>query len=262
MALHRPDPAALRQDDRDRLLLDHRRPVDLARRRDFLDPGAAFVAELVLAAPARSLLQPASAAAPGSRPASSSSSRSLASAVALPADLHLLELAQAAQAHVEDRFGLAVGQREFRHHHWLGLVLGADDLDHPVEVEVGDQEAVEQLEPVVDLADPHLAAADQHLDLEREPCGQRLLEAHHPWRPGCVEHVEVEREADLEIGQPVTGFRAAGRDRPCGPRLEDQPHLLVALVLHVGEDRQLLVGDQLRRSARSAWPSGRHTGSR
>ena len=47
MALHRPDPAALRQDDGDRLLVDHRRPVDLARDARFLDPRPALVAELV-----------------------------------------------------------------------------------------------------------------------------------------------------------------------------------------------------------------------
>ena len=176
---------------------------------------------------------------------------------ALLADLHLLELAQAAQAHVEDRFGLAVGQREFGHHHRLGLVLGADDLDHPVEVEEGDQEAVEQLEPVVDLADPRpRCGSDQHLDLEVEPGEQRLLEAHHARRAGRVEHVEVEREADFEVGQPVQAFeQQVGIDGPRA-RLEDQPDLLVALVLDVGEDRQLLVGDQLRRSARSAWPLG------
>ena len=103
--------------------------------------------------------------------------------LALAADLHLLELAQAPQAHVEDRFGLPVGQREFGHQHRLGLVLGADDLDHPVEVEKGDQEAVEQLQPVVDLADPDLAPADQHLDLEREPGAQRFLAGSS--RPAC-----------------------------------------------------------------------------
>ena len=86
--------------------------------------------------------------------------------VALAADLHLLELAQAPKAHVEDRLSLAVGQREFGHQDRLGLILAADDLDHPVEVEIGDEEAVEQLDPIVDLADPDLAPADQDLDLE------------------------------------------------------------------------------------------------
>jgi hypothetical protein len=48
MALHRADPAALRQYDGDGFLLDHRRPVDLARRADLVDAGAAVVAELLL----------------------------------------------------------------------------------------------------------------------------------------------------------------------------------------------------------------------
>ena len=87
-----------------------------------------------------------------------SSSRSFSSASRSVADLHLLELAQAAQPHVEDRLGLAVGELELGDHHRLGLVLLADDLDHPIEVEEGDQIAFEQLDPVVDLADPVLAS--------------------------------------------------------------------------------------------------------
>src|SRR4051794_26649357 len=48
MALHRADPAALGEDDGDRLLLDHCRPVDLARRCNFLEPRPAIVTEFVL----------------------------------------------------------------------------------------------------------------------------------------------------------------------------------------------------------------------
>src|SRR6185503_5055535 len=57
MPLHRANPAALRQDDGDRLLFDHRRPVNLARRSDFLDARAALVAELVLQ-PLKVFLEP------------------------------------------------------------------------------------------------------------------------------------------------------------------------------------------------------------
>ena len=61
-----------------------------------------------------------------------------------------------------------------------------------------------------------------------------------------VEHVEIERKADFEVGQPVQALQQqVGIDRPRA-RLEDQPDLLVAFVADVGEDRQLLVGDQLR----------------
>ena len=141
---------------------------DLARRRGFLDQRPALAPNFSSYACARSASEP--------RPLPL-----LASATSRVELLALLRRAPRArwpssissslrklpQPHVEDRLGLAVGQREFGDHHRLGLVLGADDLDHPVEVEEGDQVAVEQLEPVVDLADPVLGAADQHLDLER-----------------------------------------------------------------------------------------------
>ena len=42
----------------------------------------------------------------------------------LAADLHLLELAQGAQAHVENRFGLRVGELEALHQDRLRLILG------------------------------------------------------------------------------------------------------------------------------------------
>ena len=77
------------------------------------------------------------------------------------ADLHLLELAQVAQPHVEDGVGLHVGELEGLHQDGLRLVLLADDLDHLVEVEIGDEIAAEHFEPVLDLlrADGGCAAA-------------------------------------------------------------------------------------------------------
>ncbi len=72
------------------------------------------------------------------RPTSSAASSSRSSVQLAPAraaQLHLLEPPQAAQPHVEDRFGLPVVELELGHHHRLGLILGADDLDHAIEVE-------------------------------------------------------------------------------------------------------------------------------
>ena len=46
------------------------------------------------------------------------------------ADFELFQLAQRAQPHVEDRFGLQVGERETLHQGRLGLILLADDADH------------------------------------------------------------------------------------------------------------------------------------
>src|SRR4051794_35747078 len=58
-------------------------------------------------------------------------------AVALARELHLLEPAQVAQAEIQDRLRLTVGQLEAPHQGRLRLVLLADDADHLVEVEEG-----------------------------------------------------------------------------------------------------------------------------
>ena len=50
----------------------------------------------------------------------------------LALDLEFLKPAQGAQAHVEDRLGLQIGELERRDHVRLGLVLLAQDLDQLV----------------------------------------------------------------------------------------------------------------------------------
>ena len=65
--------------------------------------------------------------------------RSARSSLSSRPDLHLLELAQVAQPHVEDGVGLHVGELERLHQDGLRLVLVADDLDDLVEVEIGDE---------------------------------------------------------------------------------------------------------------------------
>ena len=77
----------------------------------------------------------------------------------LALDLELLELAQTAQTHVEDRLGLHVGQLEGLHQDGLRLVLGADDADDLVEVEIGDEVAVEHLKAVADLVEAEFRCA-------------------------------------------------------------------------------------------------------
>ncbi len=165
--------------------------------------------------------------------------------VVLLAQLHFLELAQAAQAHVEDRLGLAVGQAELGHHHRLGLVLGADDRDDPVEVEEGDDEAFDQLEPVGDLLQPVAAPALEDVDLVQQPVLEQFLEPHDHRRARGVEHVEVEPEAHFEVGQLVERFLEQLGIDVAALGHEHDAHLLVAFVAHVLEDRHLAVGDHL-----------------
>ena len=163
----------------------------------------------------------------------------------LAPDLDFLELAQRPQAHVEDRLGLHVGELERLHQHRLGLVLGADDADHLVEVEVGDQVAVEHLQPVADLLQPEVGAADQHLAAVRQPLVQHLAEAHHPGHDALRQDVEVERDARLEIGQPEQRLHHQRRIDRAALRLDDDADVLGQLVADVGDQRQLLGLHQL-----------------
>ena len=262
MALHRADPAALRQDDGDRLLLDHRRPVDLARRRASSMLRPALVAELFL-----------------QRCEVALQSRALAR--------RALDQLREVVALLRQRIAL-LGRSPFPR-------AGATDRRRMLRIASACRSRQRRTRPsspawvrppsrMISITRSRLRKAMRKpsssssrssilpirtwlrrtstSNWKAEPGGQRLLEAHHARRAGRVEHVEVEREADFEVGQPVKALeQQLGVDRP-RPRLEDQPHLLVAFVLHVGEDRQLLVGDQLPRSARSAWPLARRRGSR
>ena len=95
-------------------------------------------------------------------------------------DLDLFELAQRPEPHIEDRLGLHIGQVEARHQHGLRLVLIADDADHLIEVEIGDQQAVQHFEPVLDLLQPVFGAPAQHHFAVVEPLLQHLRQAPAP----------------------------------------------------------------------------------
>ncbi len=163
----------------------------------------------------------------------------------LALDLELFQPAQRAQPHVEDRLGLQVGEPERPDHLGLGLVLLADDLDQPVEVEIGDQVAVEDLQPPLDLGQAEGRAAHQHLAAMVEEGLQCLAQVHDPGRVVLVEDVEVEREADLEVGLPEELLHQELGRHIAGPGIEHDTHVLGELVAHVFEDRQLLGVDDL-----------------
>ncbi len=93
----------------------------------------------------------------------------------------LFQAAQRPQAHVQDRLGLHFGQPAlpagrraivlFGHRPWvrlcpilghqggLGVIVVADDVDHPVKVQESGEEALQHLQPGVDPFHPVAAAA-------------------------------------------------------------------------------------------------------
>ena len=155
-------------------------------------------------------------------------------------DLDLFELAQRPEPHIEDRLGLHIGQVEPRHHHGLRLILVADDADHLVEIEIGDQEAVEHFEPVLDLLQPVLGAAAQHHLAMIEPLLQHLDKAQHLRDLPLRQHRHVERHARLKLRQPEKLLHEQRRIHIARFRLDDDTDVLRELVVDIAEQRQLL----------------------
>jgi hypothetical protein len=120
-----------------------------------------------------------------------------------------------------------------------------DDLDHPVEIEIGDDIAAEQFEPGIDLVEPVLRTAEQHFDLVDNPLFQHFGDAHNLGHPVLVEHIHVEREAIFKIGHAEQRIHQIFGIDCTTFRLQDNPHLLVRFIADIGENRQFLVGNDL-----------------
>ena len=192
MAFGRADPAALRHDHRHRLFLDHRIHVEFARRRGLGHGGATSpehgFGAVILAQRNQIAFQPRALA----RRAFQQFVQIVLfrqQRVLFAAQLHFLKLAQTAQPHVENRFGLAVGQREFGHHDRFWFILGADDLDNPVKIEIGDDVPAHQFQPVGNLVQPVRRAPHQDVDLCDHPFLQQQFQPQHAGRAPRIEHV-------------------------------------------------------------------------
>ena len=181
----------------------------------------------------------------------------------LPTDLHLLELREVAQLGLEDGLGLDVGQPEALHQDGLRLVLAADDADHLVEVEEGDQQAVEDVQPRRDLAESPLEPAPHGRLAELQPLRQHRLQAHHTRPTVEADDVHVDAIAALEVGGREQVRHQLLDVHAVGARRDDQADglLVVALVAQVVHHRQLL-GAHLRRDLLQHLGAGHLVGQR
>ena len=117
----------------------------------------------------------------------------------LVADLHLLELGEMAQLGFENRLGLDLGELEALHEHGLGLVLAADDADHFIEIQIRGQQAIEDVQTLVDLVEAELQAARHGGGAERQPLVEQVAQAHHLGLALERDHVDVHAIVALEI---------------------------------------------------------------
>ena len=248
MALHRADPAHFRQDHGDRLALDHRIHVDrgnLARLADF---GAAQAAGGGFAELAARLAQFFGDAGPLRAVIGQHGLQGGAlggQVFVLAAQFHFFKAAQGAQAHVQDRLDLHIGQLEFGDHHRLGIVLIADDLDHAVEVQEGNHIAFQHLEPGGDLFQPVVRASHQHLAPVVEEGAQHLFQRADLGHATVDQHVHVQPEADLKVRDAEQRRHQLLGVDVAGTRFQDDADILGGFVAHIGKDRHFLGLDDL-----------------
>ncbi len=172
--------------------------------------------------------------------------------LAQPGELGLelgdLERDQPAQLHVEHVAGLHVGQpdeRDERGARLADVLRAADDPHDLVDVQQRDEQALDQVRPLLRLAQPVARAPGDDVDAVVEEDLEQLLQAERA-RLAVDERDVVDAEALLERGQPVE----LGQHRlavEAGLDLEDQlgAELAVGEVLDVGDALQLLAGDEL-----------------
>ena len=183
-------------------------------------------------------------------------------AVALGDQRDLLQLAQLAQPHVQHGVGLHLVEAEARHQRGLRIILLADDADHLVEVEMDDEEAGQQLEALLDPAAAVQAAPAQHLAAVGQPGAQQLPQVEDPRRRPVHQHVEVDGDAHLQVGQPEQlGHDRLGVDRAAA-RLQHQADDVGGLRRGRRRGTAACARPAAPRAARSALPSAPARGSR
>ena len=163
-------------------------------------------------------------------------------------DLHLLQAREIAQPQVEDRLGLHVGEPEPAHERLPRALFFPDDRDDLVDVEERDEQALQDVQPVVDLIEAMLGPAAHRRDAKLQPLGEdrfqirlsrAVVEPHHghvdPVAPLQIRRREQVRHQPLD----VDAVRSGNDDEAGGV-------LVVGLVAQVLHHRQLLREHLLR----------------
>ncbi len=176
--------------------------------------------------------------------------------VLLVADLHFLELGQVPQLQFEDGLGLRAGELEALHQHRLGLVLVADDVDHLVDVQVGDQQAFEDVQAVDDLVEAVIEPPDDRVHAETEPLPEQFAQVQHLRLAVDADDVQVDAVIPLEVGGGEQVVHQLLQVDAVGARHDDQAGrvLVVGFVAQVLDHRQFLglhlLGDLLQHLGR------------
>ena len=155
-------------------------------------------------------------------------------------DLDGFQAGQLAQPDLEDVFGLAVAQAKALDQRRLGLVAGADDADHLVDVEQHQLPALEHMDAVEHLVEPETRAPLHRLQAEGDPLAEHLAQALLRRSAVSAHHGQVDggRALQAGVGQQRGDQLLLGHGAALG--LEDQAHrgVLARFIAHRIQHRQ------------------------
>ena len=169
--------------------------------------------------------------------------------VLLASDLHLLQLCQITEFEIEDRFGLDITDLEGLHQHRFGFILLADNADHLVDVQIGDEVPLKNMHAPLDTFKPVLQTP-----LNRcLPAGQPLYENRdqrlHRWPPIDTDHIQVHTVGALQIGCGKQVTHHAIEVDTVRPGYEHQSgRMLVIRLIAQIRDHRKFAGLHLRRN--------------
>ena len=116
------------------------------------------------------------------------------------ADLDFFETGEVAQTGVQDGFGLRLAEGEGCHEDGARLVFCADDADDFVEVEVGDEQALQDVQALIDRVQAVVQAAAHGFFAVHQPFAQDLSEVFHLRTAVKADHVHLRAVAFFEVG--------------------------------------------------------------
>lgn len=120
--------------------------------------------------------------------------------ILLGPQLHLFQPRQLPQAGVEDVVGLDFAQGKALDQARLGMLLGTDDVDYFIQVEVGNQQTVQQVQAALDLVQAELQASTHRLDAEFQPFHQQCPQVLQLRLAVQANDIDVDPVAGLQIG--------------------------------------------------------------
>ena len=119
--------------------------------------------------------------------------------ILLAAQLYLFQPGQMTELGFQNRLGLGVGELKAGDQRQLGFLLGAQDADHLVQIKIGDQQPVQNMQALFDLVAAVLQPPPHGDEAILEPLVQNAPKILDSWPTVQADHIEIDPVAFLQI---------------------------------------------------------------